>query len=69
MSKFTYQILYQIGSNVFWPNDQCRYSLKDNYIIKRQFFNKGILLDLEEDNVGEKEHAKHMELGGIDVGT
>ena len=49
------------------PDGLSRRSGEEKSGMEAQFFEEGQLLDLEEDNDGEEEDAKDIELEGIDV--
>ena len=51
------------------PDGLSRHLGKEKSRIDAHFFNKGQLLHLENDNVGEEEDAEDVELDGIDVAT
>ena len=49
------------------PDGLSGHSEEEKYGIDIHFFDEGQLLDLENDNVGEEEDAKDVEVEGIDV--
>ena len=51
------------------PDDLSRCLGEDKFGMDAYFFDKGQLLNLEDDNVGEEEDAEDVELEGIDVAT
>ena len=51
------------------PDGQSRRSEDQKSGIDRPFFDEGQLLDLENDDVVEEEHAEDVELQGIHVAT
>ena len=67
MSEFQYQIHYRPGSRMGKPDGLSRRSGKEISGMEDQFFEDAQLLDLEGDDVGEKEHAEDVKLEGIDV--
>ena len=69
MSEFIYHIHYRPGFKMGKPDGLSRRSGQEKSGIDTHFFDEEQLLDLENDNVGEKEDAEHVELQGIDVIT
>ena len=67
MSEFSYQIHYHPAKKMGKPDGLSRRSGEEKLGMEAQFFNKGQLLDLEEDNNEQQENAEDVELEGIDV--
>ena len=67
MSKFIYHIHYRSGFKMSKPDGLSRHSEEEKSTMDAHIFDEGQLLDLENDNVGEKEDAKDMDLEEIDV--
>ena len=69
MSEFIYHIHYRPGFKMGKPDGLCRSLGEEKSGMDAYFFDKGQLLDLENDNVGEEEDVEDVEVEGIDVAT
>jgi len=69
MSEFIYHIHYRRGSKMGKADGLSRHSGEEKSGMKARFFNEGQLLDLEEDDAGEKGDADDVELEAIDVAS
>ena len=69
MSEFIYHIHYRPGSKMGKADGLSRRSGEEKSGMEARFFDKGQLLDLEEDDVAEREDADDVELEGIDVAS
>ena len=69
MSEFIYHIHYRPGFKIGKPDSVFRHSGEDKSAMESYVFDEGQLLDLENDDVGEKENVEDIELQEIDVGT
>ena len=67
MSKFIYYIDYRPGFKIGKPDGLSRPLVEEKYGMDSHFYNEGQLLDLENDDVGEREDAEDVDLVGIDV--
>src|SRR5258706_4900792 len=67
MSEFSYQIHYRPGAKMGKPDGLSRRSGEEKSGMEVQFFNKGQLLALEEDNNEQEEDAEDVELEGVDI--
>ena len=67
MSKFIYLTHYRPGFKMGKPDGLSRRSGEEKSGTDSHFFDEGQLLDLENDDVGEEEDAKDVELEEIDI--
>ena len=69
MSEFIYHIHYRPGFKMGQLDGLSRRSGEEKSGMDTHFFDKGQLLDLENDNVGEEKDTEDVEVEGIDVVT
>ena len=69
MSEFIYDIRYRPRFKMHIPHSLSRCSVEQKSGIATDLFDERQLLDLENDDVTEKEDAEDVELEGIDVAT
>ena len=69
MSEFIYHIHFRPGFKMGKPDGLSRHSGEEKSGMDTYFFDKGQLLNFENDDVGEEEDAEDVELEGIDVAT
>jgi len=69
MSEFIYHIHYRPGSKMGKADGLSRCSGEEKSGMEARFFDKGQLLDLEEDDAEERGDADDMELEAIDVAS
>ena len=67
ISELIYHIHYHHGFKVGKQDELLRRSGKEKCRIDAYFCDKGHLLHLEKNNIGEEEDAEDVELQGIDV--
>jgi len=67
MSEFIYHIHYRPGSKMGKADGLSRRSEEEKSGMEARFFDEGQLLDLEEDDAGEREDSDDVELEAIDV--
>ena len=69
MSEFIYHIHYRPGYKICKSDGLSRPAEEEKSGMDAHFFDERQLLDLENDNIGEEEYAKEVELQGIDLTT
>ena len=67
MSEFIYHIHYRPGCKIGKQDGLSRRSGEEKYGIDKHFFDEGQLLDLENDDVVDKEDAEDVEVEEINV--
>ena len=67
MSEFNYYIYYRPAFKMLKPDGLFRSSAEETSGMDAHFFNERQLLDLENDDSGEEEDVKNVELEGIDM--
>ena len=69
MAEFIYHIHYRLGFQIGKADGLARHSGEEKSGMDANFFDEIQLLYLENDNVGEEEEMKNVELEGIDEAT
>ena len=69
MSEFIYLSYYSFRLKMGKPDGLFRHSGEEKYRIDAYFFNERKLMDLENDNIREKQSTEDVELEYINVAT